>query len=52
MIFRQFYDPDLAQGSFLIACEQSREAVVVDPQQRILLELEGDIVTATGIEET
>src|SRR5438045_1687392 len=31
MIFRRFYDENLAQASYLIACEKSREAIVVDP---------------------
>jgi hydroxyacylglutathione hydrolase len=31
MIFRRFYDEALAQASFLIGCERSSEAIVVDP---------------------
>ncbi|MGH7489654.1 MAG: MBL fold metallo-hydrolase, partial [bacterium] len=31
MIFRRFYDDNLAQASYLIACERTREAVVIDP---------------------
>ena len=31
MIFKRFYDDNLAQASYLIACERTREAVVVDP---------------------
>lgn len=31
MLFKRFYDDNLAQASYLIACEQTREAVVVDP---------------------
>jgi len=31
MIFKRFYDDNLAQASYLIACEQTREAIVVDP---------------------
>ncbi|HEX9310852.1 MAG TPA: MBL fold metallo-hydrolase [Gemmatimonadaceae bacterium] len=31
MIFRRFYDENLAQASYLIACETTREAIVVDP---------------------
>jgi hydroxyacylglutathione hydrolase len=31
MLFRRFYDENLAQASYLIACETSREAIVVDP---------------------
>ena len=31
MIFKRFYDENLAQASYLIACEQTRDAMVVDP---------------------
>lgn len=30
MLFRHFYDEDLAQGSYLIGCQKSGEAIVVD----------------------
>ena len=31
MLFKRFYDDNLAQASYLIACERTREAAVVDP---------------------
>jgi hydroxyacylglutathione hydrolase len=31
MLFKRFYDENLAQASFLIGCERTREAIVVDP---------------------
>lgn len=31
MIFKRFYDESLAQASYLLGCEKSREAIVVDP---------------------
>jgi len=31
MLFKRFYDDNLAQASYLLACERTREAVVVDP---------------------
>jgi hydroxyacylglutathione hydrolase len=31
MIFRRFYDDALAQASYMIACEQSAEAIIIDP---------------------
>jgi hydroxyacylglutathione hydrolase len=31
MIFRRFYDDALAQASYMIACEHSSEAIVIDP---------------------
>ncbi len=30
MLFRHFYDEDLAQGSYLIGCQKTAEAIVVD----------------------
>jgi hydroxyacylglutathione hydrolase len=35
MILKRFYDDNLAQASYLIACEQTREAIVVDPNTDI-----------------
>ncbi len=31
MIFKRFYDENLAQASYLIGCERIREAILVDP---------------------
>ncbi len=31
MLFKRFYDDNLAQASYMIACEKSREAILVDP---------------------
>ena len=31
MLFKRFYDDNLAQASYLIACERPREGIVVDP---------------------
>ena len=33
MFFRRFYDTSLAQASYLIGCERSGEAIVVDPNR-------------------
>lgn len=55
MIFRQFYDPDLAQGSYLVACDQTLEAAVVDPRRDIgeyLAEAERLGLTITAVTET
>jgi len=35
MLFKRFYDDNLAQASYLIACERTREAVIVDPNTDI-----------------
>jgi hydroxyacylglutathione hydrolase len=31
MLFKRFYDENLAQASYMIVCEKSREAVIIDP---------------------
>jgi len=31
MFFKRFYDENLAQASYMIACEKTREAIIVDP---------------------
>ena len=33
MFFEHVYDPDLAQGSYIVGCQRSGEAVVVDPRR-------------------
>ncbi|HVX39306.1 MAG TPA: MBL fold metallo-hydrolase [Gemmatimonadaceae bacterium] len=35
MILRHFYDPFLAQGSYLIGCQQTGAAIVIDPNRDI-----------------
>jgi hydroxyacylglutathione hydrolase len=35
MIFKRFYDDNLAQASYLVACEETGEALVVDPNADI-----------------
>ena len=35
MFFKRFYDDGLAQASYLIGCESSREAVIVDPNRDV-----------------
>jgi len=35
MFFKHFYDTDLAQGSYLIGCQASGEAIVVDPRRDV-----------------
>ncbi|MBA2688046.1 MAG: MBL fold metallo-hydrolase [Gemmatimonadaceae bacterium] len=35
MILKRFYDEFLAQASFLVGCERTREAVVIDPNRNI-----------------
>ena len=40
MLFRMFYDPKLAQASYLIGCSVTGEALVVDPNRDITQYLE------------
>ncbi len=35
MLFKHIYDEDLAQGSYLIGCQATGEAIVVDPRRDI-----------------
>jgi hydroxyacylglutathione hydrolase len=35
MFFRQIFEPKLAQYSYIIGCQQTREAVVVDPMRDV-----------------
>ena len=35
MIFRQIEDKDLAQYSYLIGCQKTKEAIIVDPQRDV-----------------
>lgn len=55
MIFRRFYDDSLAQASYMIACERSSEALVVDPNMDIetyLRAARDERVRITGVTET
>jgi len=40
MLFKQIYEEGLAQGSYLIGCQASGEAIVVDPRRDIRVYLE------------
>jgi hydroxyacylglutathione hydrolase len=35
MLFRQFFDPKLAQYAYLVGCQQSGEALIIDPERDI-----------------
>ncbi|MBC8088682.1 MAG: MBL fold metallo-hydrolase [Phycisphaerae bacterium] len=35
MFFRQFYDPPLAQASYLVGCQQTGDAIVIDPTRDV-----------------
>ncbi len=53
MLFRQIVDERLAQNAYLIACQQTREALIIDPERDIdryiaLAQAEGLRVTAVA----
>ena len=53
MLFRQIFDPKLAQYAYLIGCQQTKEALVIDPMRDIdqyiaLAEAEGLNVIAVA----
>ena len=50
MFFRQIYDEGLAQASYLIGCEATGEALVVDPRRDI--DVYTDLVTHQGLRIT
>ena len=35
MLLRYFYDPKLAQASYFVGCQQTGEALVVDPARDV-----------------
>lgn len=55
MLLKRLYDEKLAQASYLIGCERSRAAVVVDPKRDIELYIEAaraERLTITHVTET
>lgn len=55
MFFQHVYDPDLAQGGFVIGCQQNGHAVVVDPRRDVSVYLriaEANGLTITDVTET
>src|SRR5918995_7096010 len=40
MLLKRFYDPKLAQASYLVGCTNSGEALVVDPNRHVTPYLE------------
>ncbi len=55
MLFRRFYDESLAQASYLIGCQSSGEALVVDPNREAdtyIAAAESEGMKITGVTET
>ena len=55
MLFRQIHDPDLAQYAYLIGCQRTGEAFVIDPERdvdRYLAAAAAEGLTVTHVAET
>ena len=55
MLFRRLYDDDLAQASYLIGCQQTGEALVIDPSREVVAYMraaEEDRLRITHVSET
>lgn len=55
MLFRQIFDPKLAQYAYLIGCQKTKEAIIIDPERDIdqYIELaEGEGLTIVAVAET
>src|SRR5688572_26293716 len=55
MLFRRLYDDDLAQASYLIGCQQTGEALVIDPSREVVTYLraaEEERLRITHVTET
>ena len=55
MFFRQFFDERLAQYSYLIGCQKTGEAVVIDPERdidRYVKAAEAEGLTITAVADT
>jgi hydroxyacylglutathione hydrolase len=55
MLFRQFFDPKLAQYAYLVGCQQTGEALIIDPLRDIdqyLEAAEAESLRITAVAET
>lgn len=55
MIFRQIFEPRLAQYAYLLGCQRTREALIIDPQRdidRYLRAAAADGLRLTAVAET
>ena len=55
MLFRQFFDPKLAQYAYLVGCQKSGEAVIIDPERdidRYVEAAESEGLRITAVAET
>ena len=35
MLLRQIFDPQLAQNAYLLGCQQSEQALIIDPERDV-----------------
>ena len=49
-MFQRFYDEGLAQASFLVGCDRTKQAVVVDPRRDASIYVEAARQAGTGLE--
>lgn len=55
MLFRQFFDPKLAQYAYLVGCQQTGEALIIDPERdidRYVEAAESEGLRITAVAET
>ncbi len=55
MLFRQFFDPKLAQYAYLVGCQKSGEALLIDPERdidRYVQAAEAEGLRITAVAET
>lgn len=50
MFFKQFYDQKLAQTSYMVACQQTKEAIIIDPKR--VLDEYAEVAEAEGFNIT
>ncbi|MFA9480260.1 rhodanese-like domain-containing protein [Phycisphaerales bacterium AB-hyl4] len=55
MLFRQFFDPKLAQYAYLVGCQRTGEALIIDPERDIdqyIVAAEAEGLHITAVAET
>jgi hydroxyacylglutathione hydrolase len=55
MLLRYFYDQKLAQASYFVGCQQTGEAIIIDPARNVesyLIEAEKEDLDIVGVTET
>ena len=55
MLFRQIFDPSLAQYAYLVGCQKTKTALVIDPERdidRYIAAAEAEGLTITAVAET